>query len=74
MKVLTNNQYKALTVAFHNLKEENEKLQKENRMLSSAYESVSRQLNECFRVLSNNNIDIDFPNSHKGGENSIWEL
>lgn len=73
MKIMTNVQYKALAIAYDKLNEENRKLKEENRKLWIAYESVSRQLNECFRVLSNNNLNIDFPNSQKGEDSSIWE-
>ena len=73
MKLLTNLQYDAICDIVIGLQKENEKLKEENQMLSSAYESVSRQLNECFRVLSNNNLNIDFPNSHRKENNiSSW--
>ena len=54
MKILTNNQYKALAIAYHNLKEENRKLKEENGRLRT-------QLNSNFE-------NIDFPNSQKGEE------
>ena len=60
MKIMTNNQYKALAIAYHNLKEENRKLKEENGRLRT-------QLNSNFE-------NIDFPNSQKGEELSIWEL
>lgn len=60
MKIMTNNQYKALAIAYHNLKEENRKLKEENGRLRT-------QLNSNFE-------NIDFPNSQKGAELSIWEL
>lgn len=64
MKIMTNNQYKALAIAYHNIKEENEKLKHENARLIEANKRLS--------ALFNN--DIDFPNSQKGEEISIWEL
>ena len=60
MKIMTNNQYKALAIAYHNLKEENRKLKEENGRLRT-------QLNSNFE-------NIDFPNSQKGEELSIWKL
>jgi hypothetical protein len=65
MKVLTNNQYKALAIAFHNIKEENRKLKEENARLKESNARLSNLFDTEY---------IDFPNSHKGGENSIWEL
>lgn len=85
MKIYTNNQYKALALAFHNLKEENEQLKEENRKLKEVngnlrnmvdfYEHDNKFLTRLLKACSeNNNEDIDFPNSQKGEEgSSIWE-
>ena len=67
MKIMTNNQYKALAIAYHNLKEENRKLKEENRKLKEENGRLRTQLNSNFE-------NIDFPNSQKGEELSIWEL
>ena len=81
MKIYTNNQYKALALAFHNLKEENEKLKEENRKLMEVngnlrnmvdfYEHDNKFLTRLLKACSeNNNQDIDFPNSQRKDDRS----
>ena len=44
MKILTNKQYQALAVAFHNLKQENRMLKIENRLLKSKTSYITNDL------------------------------
>lgn len=66
MKIMTNFQYKALAIAFHNLKEENRKLKEENELLKN----IVRNSNEF-----QNFLKIDFPNSQrKDNKSNSWEF